>query len=41
MLQMTVIYTTIFQSGALQNVPKFGIFGLKIEHPATLLVGKR
>jgi hypothetical protein len=29
-------YTNIFHSKALQNIPKFGFFGLKINHLATL-----
>jgi hypothetical protein len=34
---MTINYTNIFHSEALQNVPKLGFFGLKIYHLATLL----
>jgi hypothetical protein len=33
---MTIKYTTIFHSKALQNLPKIGIFGLQIHHLATL-----
>jgi hypothetical protein len=44
MYQMTVIdifqiareYTNLFHSKALQNLPKLGFFGLKINHLATL-----
>jgi hypothetical protein len=37
--QMVIKYTNIYHSNALQNLPKFGIFGLKTNHLATLLVG--
>jgi hypothetical protein len=33
---MAMEYTNLFHSEALQNLPKFGIFGLKIYHLATL-----
>jgi hypothetical protein len=33
---MTIKYTNLFDSKALQNLPKFGFFGLKIYHLATL-----
>jgi hypothetical protein len=33
---MVIKYTNIFHSKALQNVPKVEIFGLKINHLATL-----
>jgi hypothetical protein len=35
--QMTVKYTSIFYSKALQNLPKLGFFCLKIFHLATLV----
>jgi hypothetical protein len=35
--QIATKYINIFQSKALQNCPKFGFFGLKINHLATLL----
>jgi hypothetical protein len=34
--QMGIKYTNIHHSKALQNLPKFGIFGLKTNHLATL-----
>jgi hypothetical protein len=34
---MVIKYTNIYHSNALQNIPKFGIFGLKINHLATLI----
>jgi hypothetical protein len=34
--QMTVKFTNIFHFKTLQNLPKFGLFGLKIYHLATL-----
>jgi hypothetical protein len=34
---MAIQYITIFQSKAHQNLPKIGIFGLKINHLATLI----
>jgi hypothetical protein len=33
---MVIKYTNIYYSKALQNLPKFGIFGLKTKHLATL-----
>jgi hypothetical protein len=33
---MVINYTNIFHYRALQNIPKFGVFGLKINHLATL-----
>jgi hypothetical protein len=33
---MVIRYTNIFHSKAFQNLPKIGIFGLKINHLATL-----
>jgi hypothetical protein len=33
---MVIKYTNIYHSKALQNLPKFGIFGLKTNHLATL-----
>jgi hypothetical protein len=35
--QTAVEYTNTFYSKALQNVPKLGFFGLKINHLATLV----
>jgi hypothetical protein len=35
--QMAIKYISSFQSKALQNLPKLGIFGLKRNHLATLL----
>jgi hypothetical protein len=37
--QMAKNYFKIFQSEALQNLPKLGFFCLKISHLATLLGG--
>jgi hypothetical protein len=34
--QMAIKYTNIYHSKALQNLPKFWIFGLKTNHLATL-----
>jgi hypothetical protein len=34
--QMVITYNNIYHSKALQNLPKFGIFGLKTNHLATL-----
>jgi hypothetical protein len=34
---MVIKYTNIYHSKALQNLPKFGILGLKTNHLATLL----
>jgi hypothetical protein len=34
---MVIKYNNIYHSKALQNLPKFGIFGLKTNHLATLL----
>jgi hypothetical protein len=34
---MTIKCINIFNSKALQNLPKFGCFGLKTNHLATLL----
>jgi hypothetical protein len=36
--QMAIKYNNIYHSEALQNLPKFGIFGLKTNHLATLLI---
>jgi hypothetical protein len=33
---MVIKYTNVYHSKALQNVPKFGIFGLKTNHLAAL-----
>jgi hypothetical protein len=33
---MVITYTNIYHSKALQNLPKFGILGLKTNHLATL-----
>jgi hypothetical protein len=33
---MVIQYTNIYHSKVLQNLPKFGIFGLKTNHLATL-----
>jgi hypothetical protein len=35
---MAIKYINFFQSKALQNLPKIGIFGLKTNHLATLVV---
>jgi hypothetical protein len=35
--QMVIKYTNSFHSQALQNLPKFEIFGFKINHLATLV----
>jgi hypothetical protein len=35
--QIVIKYTNIYYSKALQNLPKFGIFGLKTNHLATLI----
>jgi hypothetical protein len=35
---MVIKYANIFYSKALQNLPKFGIFGFKTNHLATLEV---
>jgi hypothetical protein len=35
---MDIKYIKIFQSKALPNLPKFGIFGSKTNHLATLLI---
>jgi hypothetical protein len=35
--QMVIKYTNIFHSKALQNLPKLGFFGLKINHLVTLM----
>jgi hypothetical protein len=32
---MTIKYTNIFHSMAIQNIPKIGIFGIQIYHLAT------
>jgi hypothetical protein len=37
---MAINYMNIFQSKASQNLPKIGIFGLKIFHLATLATRK-
>jgi hypothetical protein len=37
--QMVIKYTNIYHSKAIQNLPKFGIFGLKTKHLATLAGG--
>jgi hypothetical protein len=37
MFQMVIKYTNIYHSKALHNLPKFGIFGLKTNHLATLV----
>jgi hypothetical protein len=37
---MAIKYTNIYQSKALQNLPKIGIFGLKTNHLATLALAK-
>jgi hypothetical protein len=34
---MVIKYTNIYHAKALQNLPKFRIFGLKTNHLATLL----
>jgi hypothetical protein len=34
---MNIKYTNIYHSKAIQNFPKFGIFGLKTNHLATLV----
>jgi hypothetical protein len=34
---MVIKYTNIYHSKALRNLPKFGIFGLKTNHQATLV----
>jgi hypothetical protein len=39
--QTALRYTNIFHSKSLQNIPKFGIFGLKINHLATLIPTRR
>jgi hypothetical protein len=36
MLQVAIKYSKIYQSKALENLPKLGFFGLKINHLATL-----
>jgi hypothetical protein len=36
---MVIKYSNIYHSKALQNLPKFGIFGLKTNHLATLAPG--
>jgi hypothetical protein len=36
MAQVFIKYTDIFHFKTLQNFPKFGIFGLKTNHLATL-----
>jgi hypothetical protein len=38
---MVIKYTSLYHSKALQNLPKFGIFGLKTNHLATLFVTNR
>jgi hypothetical protein len=35
--QVSIKYTNIFRCKALQNLPKFGFFGLKTNHLATLV----
>jgi hypothetical protein len=35
---MVIKYTNIFHSKVVQNLPKIGIFGLKINHLATLML---
>jgi hypothetical protein len=37
---MVIKYTNIYHSKALQNLPKFGLFGLKTNHLATLVHGE-
>jgi hypothetical protein len=39
--RMAIQYINIFQSRALQNLPKLGIFGLKRNHLATLPQGRK
>jgi hypothetical protein len=34
---MVIKYTNIYHSKAIKNLPKFGIFGLKTNHLATLV----
>jgi hypothetical protein len=34
---MVIKYTNIYHSKAVKNLPKFGIFGLKTNHLATLV----
>jgi hypothetical protein len=34
---MVIKYTNIYHSKALQHLPKFGIFGLRTNHLATLV----
>jgi hypothetical protein len=38
---MAIKYIDIYHSKALQKLPKIGIFGLKSNHLATLLLGRR
>jgi hypothetical protein len=38
--QMAIKYANIFHCQALHNLPKIGIFGLKICHLATLVAGR-
>jgi hypothetical protein len=38
---MAITYINIFQSKALQNLPKVGIFGLKSNHLATTGPGEK
>jgi hypothetical protein len=40
MFQMAIKYINIFKSEALQNLPKLGFFGMKTNHPATLLLSR-
>jgi hypothetical protein len=39
--RMVIKYTNIYHSEALQNLPKFGIFGFKTNHLATLSCAKK
>jgi hypothetical protein len=36
---MGMKFANIFHCNTLQNLPKFGFFGLKIHHLATLILG--
>jgi hypothetical protein len=36
--QVSIKYTYIFHCKTLQNLPKFGFFGLKTNHLATLMI---
>jgi hypothetical protein len=38
---MAMKYTQIFHPKAFQNIPQIGIFGVKIQHLATLLLKEK